>query len=113
MEGEPLKIGTLTLKPLSREAGPKLAFRIQDGNFQVPAEHGPWPGEFQVRIASIPPELAAMLAGASHEEMAKQAREPHREVSDQFDANSELRMTIQQGEENIGNFDVKWAPEKK
>jgi hypothetical protein len=45
--------------------------------------------------------------------MAKKAREPHREVSDQFDANSELRMIIKTGEENIGNFDVKWVPEKK
>lgn len=112
VEGEPLRIGTLTLKPLGKEFGPKISIRIQNGKFHVPAEHGPWPGDFQVMIASIPPDLEAMLAGASHEEMLQKAREPSRVISKEFDANSKIQITIKQGEENRGEFDVKWAPKR-
>ena len=109
VEGKPLRHGTLTLKPLDRDSGPKITIGIRNGQYQLPAERGPWPGEFQVMISATPPELIAMLEGASHEQIIEKAKERDKSIAREFNSASRLRLTIKKGEPNTRDFNIRWT----
>jgi len=113
VEGVPLRMGTITFKPLSDEAGPKVTLAVREGKFQASADKGPWPGEFQVQIAVTPPDVEAFINKASHEEMAKKAAEPYRNIAKRFGTQSTLRYTVKPDSENRCDFEVAWEGSRK
>jgi hypothetical protein len=113
VEGQPLRLGLLTLTPLGSTKGPKIAAGITDGQFDIAADRGPWPGEYQAMITATPPDVEALVTGQGHEVIRQKAAEPYRVIDRAFNTESTLRVTIQSGNENHSDFQVRWAPTKR
>jgi len=108
VEEQPLHAGRVTFNPLNQTSGPKVTAIIRDGTFQFSPQDGPWPGEFQVLIASTPPDIEAFLNHESHESIRQKAQERHPVIAQEFNSKSKLRATVNRDQENAFEFEVRW-----
>ncbi|QDU00545.1 hypothetical protein V6x_02200 [Gimesia chilikensis] len=110
VEGAPLEHGVITLRPLQGTPGPKVVAAVRDGEFQIPAEQGPWPGKFEVLISATPSDVQAVMSGASHEEIRKRASEPPRIIASPKQGATRQHLVVKAGESMECEFHLKWAP---
>lgn len=113
VEGQPLHLGLLTLKPSGATKGPTVTAEIREGQFQIPASRGPWPGEYRALISATPPDVEALLTGAGHDVVRQKAAEPYRVIAKEFNSQTTLRVTVGAGTENRCDFQVRWAPKRR
>ncbi|EAQ81550.1 hypothetical protein [Blastopirellula marina] len=108
VNGKPLARGLIIFQPMQGTAGPTATAEIRDGQFVTKKNIGPWPGKFLVKIESTPPDVIAMIEGASPEEMHRRAREPHKMIAPKFNRDSQITVEVLNGDNPPFNFDTKW-----
>ncbi|MEQ8836609.1 MAG: hypothetical protein RID07_07375, partial [Lacipirellulaceae bacterium] len=97
--GQPLEEGRLSLRPLGQ--GPSSGCEIRDGEFYIPSQKGPKPGEYKVSIQAYQ-ETGRMIASATNprEKVAEVANK----LPNKYAFNSELRMNVASDGENVFEF---------
>lgn len=99
-DGKPLPSGEMSLRPF--DSGPSAAGRIEDGRFVLPANKGPMPGKYLVRIESMQPTgKTVTLSGTS-----LQVEEMEQVVPDDYNAGSQLVIEVTGDGENHFSFDL-------
>ncbi|MEW4489341.1 hypothetical protein AB1L42_14765 [Thalassoglobus sp. JC818] len=109
VDSEPLKFGRITFRPASGTSGPVATSLVEDGQYAIEAEKGPWPGTFRVIVETIPQHIID-LAHGKFEEDRTQEKAPEPMISREFNTDTRLNATVQAEGENIFDFEVKWAP---
>jgi hypothetical protein len=105
LDGTPLDSGTIELHPKS-PGGTMTGGMIKGGKFEIPAEQGPKPGSYEVRV------FAASGAGASANTSEppgpeSQAKAPAERIPPRFNVKSELTTEIGANGEEALKFEVK------
>ena len=54
-KGKPLDQGSLVLEPLDVKSGIATGIEIRNGEFLIPADRGPTPGDYRIKILSYQP----------------------------------------------------------
>ena len=101
VEGELLREGLITFIPQGATLGPKVSAVIEGGIYEIAADKGLQPGMFRVEVDGMPPGVKSGVDGLPPETPAAE----YREIAAEFDENSQLTVTLQEGE-NIEDFDV-------
>jgi hypothetical protein len=105
LDGTPLDNGTIELHPKS-PGGTMTGGMINNGKFEIPAEQGPKPGSYEVRI------FAAANTGATVNPNEppgpeSQAKAPAERIPPRFNVKSELTTEIGANGEEALKFEVK------
>ena len=109
MDGEPLPNALISFIPIGDTKGPKTSGEVREGKFHIDAERGPCPGEYQVKIETISPEIEA-LASRDMEALHRAAKEkgpPN--VAKEFNVNSKLTATVREDGSNRFEYAVRSA----
>jgi hypothetical protein len=109
IDDRPLPKALISFLPIGATKGPKSSGVIVDGAYRIEAEDGPCPGEYQVKIETITPEIEA-LAARDMQALRKNAGQvPPAMVDAEYNVKSKLRATIQIGSPNRLDYEVKSA----
>ena len=111
IDGRPLEKALITFLPIGETKGPRSTGQITDGQYLIESERGPCPGEFKVMIEVISPEIEA-LAKKDYEALHRVAGQPSIRISPQYNRDTKLRATVQDGGENRFDCEVEQAPEE-
>jgi hypothetical protein len=100
MNNEPIKQGTISFIP--EEKGPTAGSVIRDGQYSIPQEVGAFVGKNRVEIRSVQ-ETGRKIKNPYGDNEIIEALEsiPHR-----YNLKTELTANIEQGKENVANFDL-------
>ncbi len=106
VDGKPLVDGLVTLVPIEGTPGGKVSVRIADGEYSFEQNMRVFAGTYRVEVFGMPPAIAAIADGKipSHD-----ASSTFREVSAEFNEKSLLRLTVNAGELNRFDCDVRYA----
>ena len=107
IDGQPLPKALISFIPINETKGPKASGTVIEGKFRVEAANGPCPGEYQVKIETITPEIEA-LAKRDFEALRRNAgQKPPAMVAPEFNVNSTLQATVREGAVNRFEYAVK------
>ncbi len=105
LDGTPLDSGTIELHPKS-PGGTMTGGMIKNGKFEIPAEQGPKPGSYEVRIFAASGAGAAVNA-SEPPGPESQAKAPAERIPPRFNVKSELTTEIGANGEEALKFEVK------
>ncbi len=106
LDGRPLSKALISFLPIGNTEGPKVSGVVQDGRFSIPAAKGPLPGEFQVKVEAISPEIEAMASG-DFQSLRETAGTETIVIAPEFNRESRLTATVRDGQPNRFQFQVK------
>ena len=100
LDGEPIKQGTISFIP--EEKGPTAGTVIRDGEYSIPQDVGVFVGKNKVEVRSVQ-ETGRKIKNPYGDNEIVEALEavPHR-----YNLRTELTANIEQGKENVANFDL-------
>jgi hypothetical protein len=101
LDGKPLATGSLLMVPT--KTGPVAGCDIKDGQFEMPTDRGPGPGEYRVEITAYRPTGRKVYD--SDLNASTETLEPIIPV--RYNTQSELTATISLEAENRFTFDLK------
>lgn len=87
--GEPIKNGTINLKPLDTEGGRSAGGTITDGQYLIPEENGPTFGKYRVEIFAFEP-----IGGASGNGDAEEADKTKQILPAKFNNDSTIELEV-------------------
>jgi len=117
--GRPLDHGRIVFQPASPEARVPAGGEIKDGQFAIPRDQGPTPGEYKVMISSTGPAPAGTDAPPGAEEVqapapprgasrasrgAKSSRAAPELIPKEYNAKTKLTAKIEAGRPNTFEF---------
>lgn len=105
LDGTPLDSGTIELHPKS-PGGTMTGGMIKNGKFEIPAEQGPKPGSYEVRIFAASGEGVAVNSDEPPGPES-QAKAPAERIPPRFNVKSELTTEIGANGEEALKFEVK------
>jgi len=106
IDGRPLPKALISFIPTDRTQGPKATGVVVDGRYVIERADGPCPGEFVVKIEAISPEIEALAAGDYQKLRQTAGSETTITIAPQYNRDSQLRATVQEGGPNQFKFDV-------
>lgn len=100
LDGAPIKQGTISFIP--EEKGPMAGTVIKDGEYSIPQGVGAFVGKNKVEVRSVQ-ETGRKIKNPYGDNEITEALEtvPHR-----YNLRTELTATIEQGKDNVANFDL-------
>jgi len=111
-DGMPVESGTIVLLPANSK-GPSSGGSIQKGEFTLPKESGPLPGEYRVEIRATKQEGTVTVAGVPGASSGPSAggTEPKivMYIPERYNTKSELKAKVALGDNDLP-FDLKSKP---
>lgn len=109
LDGQPLAAGAITFTPTSKEGGPVVGARIENGEYELSTAEGPGAGTLKVAITAdqqLSFELDDPRQFASHAAEIP----PGNPVPARYNTQTELERTAEAGAEHEWNFDLVATP---
>jgi hypothetical protein len=110
VNGAPLEEGTIAFVGLEGTAGPSAGAKVVQGAYAIPADKGPFAGEYQVQIRAYRPTGQKVWDGMGDDRAPAMKRQTVEKMESYVPARyndaSELRATIKAGAVNVHDFDL-------
>ena len=107
LDGRPLREGTVLFDPDGGGAGTAVGGPVRDGRFAIPADKGPAPGRYQVRVYASSGRQAPPRAGDS----PRTPRPMVELIPDQYNSQSTLTAVVTKGGANDFAYTLASDPE--
>jgi hypothetical protein len=107
IDGQPLPKALISFSPINGTKGPSSSGVVVDGRYRIEAESGPCPGEYQVKIETITPEIEAMAARDMEALRRNAGKKPPAMVAPEFNVNTKLQASVREGMPNRFDYAVK------
>jgi hypothetical protein len=107
IDGQPLPKALISFSPTNGTKGPSSSGTVIDGKYRIEAESGPCPGEYQVKIETITPEIEAMAKHDMEALRRNAGKKPPAMVAAEFNVNTKLQASVREGMLNRFDFAVK------
>lgn len=109
IDGQPLPKALISFNPTNGTKGPSSSGVVIDGEYRIDKESGLCPGEYQVKIETITPEIEAMAKHDMEALRRNAGQKPPAMVAPEFNVNSKLAVSVRDGMPNRFDFAVKSA----
>jgi hypothetical protein len=107
IDGQPLPKALISFSPINETKGPSSSGTVIDGKYRLDTEHGLCPGEYQVKIETITPEIEAMAKHDMEALRRNAGKKPPAIVAPEFNVNTKLQANVREGMPNRFDFAVK------
>jgi len=109
IDGNPLPKALISFNPLIGTKGPSSSGMVINGKYRIEKEAGPCPGEYQVMIETITPEIEAMAKHDIEALRRNAGQKPPTMVAPEFNVKSKLQANVRDGGANRFDFAVRSA----
>jgi hypothetical protein len=99
-QAKPVAAGDIRFFPLAGTPGPGASGKIQDGRYAIPVGPGLTAGTYLVAVMATRPTGRMLRPEPGYEEAGPVAEEESY-IPERFNASSELRVTLQPGENSL------------
>ena len=102
LHGKPLDRGTIEFAPKDKKLPVSTGALIVDGSFEIPTSKGLPPGTYTVRIYAT----KEISTGEKLKFPEEAGPAPKERIPKEYNKESELEMTVKQGESNCKDFNI-------